>query len=305
MHQVSVTRIVIRWITIHNFTLYLDTTTSIANLADSEFESATQMANLSRSAKSGSDWTDNDLSAYNITIVSQDAATFFGQPALPQPALNPELLTTLNAEEIQDDECYKLVRYMDLAMNPIPGEESAVDDFTMRLLRAIGYETRNRDLRSRKSIPLFICGMWMYAKTDVCVMDSNQIMLLVQEDKQHLELRDATPQLIAEAIAAFQSNNARRHQVLNLPPLASKVMAGITMTGTSPTFFKIPVTAELNDAIRFGHYPAAPTVVAMHIPDLPRPARRLSEGMRPLDNRRNILACFEAFKQFVNWSVLC
>ena len=83
------------------------------------------MANLIRRAKSGSDWTDNDLAAYNITVVGQDTATFFCRPASPQPALNPELLTHLNAEEMQDDECYKLVRYMDLAMNPIPGEESA------------------------------------------------------------------------------------------------------------------------------------------------------------------------------------
>jgi hypothetical protein len=259
------------------------------------------MANIIRSAKSGSDWTSNDLVAYNITIIAQNSATFFGQPVLPQPTLNPELLTNLNAEEMVDDESYKLVRYMDLAMNPIPGEESAVDDFAMRLLRAMGYENRSRDLRSRKNIPLFICGMWMYAKTDVCVMDQNEVLLLVQEDKRHMEPGDPKPQLIAEAIAAFQSNNARRRDILGLPLLESKEIPGITMTGTSPTFFKIPVTAELIQAVELGRYPATPTVVAMHIPDIPRPARRLSEGMRPLDNRRNILACFEAFKQFVVW----
>ena len=60
-------------------------------------------------------------------------------------------------------------------------------------------------------------------------------------------------------------------------------MAGIMLTGTSPTFFKIPVTLELNEAVQRGNYPANPTVVAMHLPEIPRPANRLTEGMKPLD----------------------
>ena len=259
------------------------------------------MANLNRSAKSGSDWTSNDLKAYNITIDAQDAATFFGQPDLPAPAVNPQLLTTLSAADMIDDSCFRVVKYMDLAMGPVPGEESAVDDFAMELLKAAGYDSRDRFLRSRKDIPLFICGTWSHAKTDVCLMDDNEIILLVQEDKRHLERGDPRPQLIAEAIGAAQANNAIRETVLNLAPLEYKLMAGITMTGTSPTFFKIPITSELMEAVRLGQYPPTPTVVAMHIPEVPRPARRLSEGMRPLDSRAKILACFEAFKQFVFW----
>lgn len=85
----------------------------------------------------------------------------------------------MDAEEMVGEESYKLVRYMDLSMNPIPGEESAVDDFTMRLLRAMRYKNRYRDLRSRKSIPLFICRIWMYAKADNGVMDQNEILLII------------------------------------------------------------------------------------------------------------------------------
>lgn len=77
-------------------------------------------------------------------------------------------------------------------------------------------------------------------------------------------------------------------------------MAGTKMTGTSPTFFKIPATSQLIEAVQMGEFPSQETVVKMHIPDVPRPTCRLSEGMRPLDNRHNILACFEAFKQLVN-----
>ena len=187
-------------------------------------------------------------------------------------------------------------------MNPVPGEESAVVDFTMQLLRVMGYAGRalGRDLRSRKDIPLFICGEWRCVRTDVCVMGRNNCyQLVVQENKRQLGIVDPEPQLIADAIAAVQYNN-RTRDLMGLDPLDVKVMAGISMTGTFHAFFKIPVTLELIKAIQIGECPATPTVVAIHRPAVPRPNYCLSEGMCPLDNRRSILACFEAFKQFVN-----
>ena len=71
------------------------------------------------------------------------------------------------------------------------------------------------------------------------------------------------------------------------------------MTGTSPSFFKIPVTQDLSRSVERGQFPPTPTVVTGHVPDLPRPNRRFSEGMKPLDNRRSILQCYEAFKRFI------
>lgn len=82
-------------------------------------------------------------------------------------------------------------------------------------------------------------------------------------------------------------------------PLTSKVIAGIVMLGTSPTFFKIPVTRDLVAAVESGEFPLVPTVVTTHTPDIPRQSYRVAEGMVPLDNRQVIVACFEAFKQFV------
>jgi hypothetical protein len=259
------------------------------------------MANLIRNAKSGSDWTINKLDAYNISIVQQDAAAFFGRADLPLPPSHPDLLNKLTTEGKMDEESWQIIQYMDLAMDSRPGEESSVDDFAMHLLRTMGYagQALGRNLRTRKDIPLLVCGEWRHARTDVCITDLDGILLLVQEDKRHLEDIDPEPQLIAGAIAAFQSNNRNRN-LRGMGPLNAKVIAGITMTGTSPTFFKIPVTLQLIDAVRTGTYPTTPTVVTMHLPNIPRPAARLSEGMRPLDNRRCILACFEAFKQFVN-----
>ena len=76
-------------------------------------------------------------------------------------------------------------------------------------------------------------------------------------------------------------------------------MPGIIMVGTSPTFFKIPITQTLATHIRHGTYPPEETRVTFCYPPVARPARRRSEGMRPLDNRRDILRCYEAFKPIV------
>jgi hypothetical protein len=156
-----------------------------------------------------------------------------------------------------------------------------------------------RVARTRKDLPFWVCGEERYAKTDVCIMDDQNILLLAQEDKRHLEGTDPEPQLVAEGIAAFYNNNNTRVRSLMLEPLLSKVIPGITMQGTMPTFYKIPVTADLVRAVQLGEYPAQETTVYAHLPVVPRPARRYNEGMKPLDNRRVVMACYEAFKQFL------
>jgi len=181
----------------------------------------------------------------------------------------------------------------------VPNVESKVAQFTAKLLGALGYETLAKSVISPQHMPLFTCGVSSDATADVCVMDTSEILLVVQEDKRHMDDGEPEPQLIAEAIAAFQFNHYRRTHVQNEPALTSKVMAGITMLGTAPSFFKIPITQELVSAVELGKYPATPTTVTVHVPDIPRPSCRIAEGMVPLDNREVIFACFEAFKQFV------
>ncbi|KAJ4465181.1 hypothetical protein C8J55DRAFT_441351 [Lentinula edodes] len=70
------------------------------------------MANLLRSAKSSSDWTQNELRAYNITVQWQDAATFFGVDPLPQPAVAQEVLTTLDADDMIRRAQLKILRFI-------------------------------------------------------------------------------------------------------------------------------------------------------------------------------------------------
>lgn len=190
------------------------------------------MANLIRSAKSGSDWTVNELDSYNIHLKQQEALEFFGLPALPDPVVDQELLQHLEADDMQQDRNAELINLLDLAMVSSTGE-TAVDDFAVELLKLTGYVRRNRVARTRKDLPLLICGEWRHAKTDVCIVDrqQNDILLLVQEDKR-LEDRepfDARAQLVAEALAAFAENNASR-QNIGLHPLESKVSITIPST---------------------------------------------------------------------------
>lgn len=103
------------------------------------------------------------------------------------------------------------------------------------------------------------------AETDVCLMNPygllntfGNIFLVVQGDKNGDRYVDA--QLMARAIAACQINyNTRRGQ--GLPEMDVMVIPGVAMVGTRPTFFKIPVTKELCDAVARGNYPFHKTVV--------------------------------------------
>ncbi|KAK0463679.1 uncharacterized protein EV420DRAFT_1638603 [Desarmillaria tabescens] len=68
------------------------------------------------------------------------------------------------------------------------------------------------------------------------------------------------PQLIAEAIAAFHQNNLSR--IAARPaPLQQEINPGITMRGSTPMFFKIPIMQCLIDNIVSGVHPQQPTIV--------------------------------------------
>ncbi|KAJ3522787.1 hypothetical protein NMY22_g11737 [Coprinellus aureogranulatus] len=201
---------------------------------------------------------------------------------------------------MSQDQNVGLIHLLDSAMLGSSHGETAVADFTVELLKHTGYVRRDRVARTRAGLPLLVCGEKRRAQVDVCVIDhgqGNEILLLVQEDRWSIDkhLVDANAQLVAKAISAFMMNNFNR-QSADLPVLESKVIPGIVMAGTLPTFFKIPITQELEMHVRHGTYPPTPTVVTYCHPPL---GRRNSDRMKPLENRRPILSCFEAFKSVV------
>ena len=216
------------------------------------------MTNSIRSAKSGSDWTSAELMDYNIISQKQSAEEFFGYAPNTIPDIIDPAFTDahLPANETLNDSTYRLIQYLSLATNPHRSQEPAVGDFAKELLRVLGFEKRGTLLRSRYAIPLTICGdTARVAQTDVCLVHGTSIILLViQEGKTAISNRNTEAQVIAEAIATFQYNDARIR--LDIEPLETMIIPAITIIGTRPIFYKIPVTQQLGDAVIAGSIPS-------------------------------------------------
>ncbi|TEB33833.1 hypothetical protein FA13DRAFT_1789655 [Coprinellus micaceus] len=262
------------------------------------------MANLIRSARPASEWTTNELAAYNIVIQTEDTSTFLGASIenLPLPQVDPVILNVEGRPPAGVSKSTRpFFRYLRGAMvHPLGGDgvESAAAHFASHLLGLLDYDEPDRVIHQRLQIRFLVSGVYADAQPDVCVLDDEDFLPLVQENKRLTPPDDLEPQLIAQAIAAFYENNRRRKSI-GRPALPLQEFAGITLTGTAPIFYKIPITQELLFAINTGQYPAQQTVVHRFIPPVPDPNSFFDQGMQTLENRRVVLKCYEAFKQFV------
>ncbi|KAH9025235.1 hypothetical protein EDB85DRAFT_2092967 [Lactarius pseudohatsudake] len=263
------------------------------------------MADHQRPAISGYQWDRDTLEAYNIHIHHQDSAAFFGADVneLPLPDIDEELLTELEAQDMEGLPNREFINLLDLVMEAF--EESYVDDFGALLLRRLGYPEDGRVIHTRASnIRLEISGRRKYAQPNICIVDRSHhnCLLLVQENKRFRPGNQAAPQaqLIAEAIAAFTHNN---HLLENagLETLEEHMFPAITLVGTTPAFYRIPVTSDLCRDVNDGVYPDITNVFAhaplSHLPG--DPIEHYNEGMKPLESRDAILHCYEAFREFV------
>ncbi|KJA20071.1 hypothetical protein HYPSUDRAFT_68851 [Hypholoma sublateritium FD-334 SS-4] len=262
------------------------------------------MANLTRSAKSGSAWTPNDLRAFNIQVIREDTESFFGMANLPKPKnISPVIWNNVAAPAGKLSKTDKLFfAYVEDAMRICPGEESLVNDFAGFLLGMLGYDDYQRVLHTRRDMTFYMCGSKVDARADVTIVEREgplfQYVLFVQEDKRHISGDDPEPQLIAEAIAAFYQNNRIRESV-NQPPQESYTILAITMVGTAATFYMITIESELALAVEGGVYPENVTFVRKFVPPVPDLPNYPAQGMVPLQNRRVLLRCFEAFKELI------
>ena len=129
------------------------------------------MAKFIRSAKSGSDWTDAELLAYNISIIPTSPAVFFQSSTEPSlDHLDPAILTSpINADDPNlSNATADYLGYLDLATNAT--QETAIDDFAAATLRLLGFNDRHSTVATRYIIPLTICGESRTAQIDVCVV---------------------------------------------------------------------------------------------------------------------------------------
>ncbi|KAG2367865.1 hypothetical protein BDR07DRAFT_1605858 [Suillus spraguei] len=198
-------------------------------------------ARLIRSAKSGSDWTFNDLMAYNITVTPQSPEQFFRQNhGTLLEGVDPSLLNSSLDDENISDAVFEYLGHLNLATNAT--QESFIDAFAQKTLQILGFVERGLILT-------------------MCLLDLRSMILLVlQEDKTVFSRSYPEPQVIAEAIAAYQYNNEKR-LLRSLPPLDAMTIPCITMVGTRPIFYLVPVTEALSNAVATGQYPEAKTTV--------------------------------------------
>ena len=95
---------------------------------------------------------------------------------------------------------------------------------------------------------------------------------------------------MAEAIATF------RHDEKWLPANTTREYIGIIMRGLTPTFYKIPISLDLVEAVQNTQYPDEhQTTVQRFLPPVEDPDF-LTNGMRPLDNRKMCFRCYEALR---------
>ncbi|KAJ3491540.1 hypothetical protein NLJ89_g11330 [Agrocybe chaxingu] len=208
---------------------------------------------------------------------------------LTSPCPSPYPNSETNADLPLHVEQY--LNYLSLATHtpPLdPNRESAIVEFsaqTLKLLRFNGRERlkggaregeeREREgqemvlkviILTRYELPFTICATTCVAQTGVCLISvrpTMALLVLIVDPTQPTAVTESGPNspspnaeahIIATAIAAFQTNNAKRSS-RGLPPLDSMTVPGIVMHGTRPTFYFVPVTKELEESVLCGMWP--------------------------------------------------
>jgi hypothetical protein len=116
-------------------------------------------------------------------VVNANTATFFNTTQLPMPQVSDKILN--NAEKPdgvlpKDDRLF--FWYLGLVEKP-QSPESHVDDFATFILRILDYDDQDRVICQRPELSFTMAGERVDAKSDLCVRDENDYLLLVQEDK--------------------------------------------------------------------------------------------------------------------------
>lgn len=144
------------------------------------------MSNTQIKARSGSDWIETELTAFNIQVDTVVAPAFFNTTQLPDNHVSPVIIATERLPQRTLAKSDRLFfQHMEDAMS---GEDSAVVDFVAILLGMLQYdEEPYRIIRKWKESSFAMCGITVDAKPSVCVLTGDsEYLLLVQEAKARL-----------------------------------------------------------------------------------------------------------------------
>ncbi|KAG2115510.1 hypothetical protein DEU56DRAFT_175021 [Suillus clintonianus] len=224
------------------------------------------MANLIRSAKYSLFWDHNELMAYNINFTTIPAHQFFPQGTdipLTVAGFDPELATAkMSSYAHVSRTTLKLLVYLHFAMDPSHAlYESTIISLTCVVFDILGFQNDWQYLLKPHIIPLLICNdVNKSAWLSVCELDQSNLLLVLLQVKPSMGESNVEARTVAGAIAAYQYNNKKR-QEMGLHPLDAMTMPCMTMVGTRPAFYLVPVTKALNEAVVSGQFPSDRTEV--------------------------------------------
>ncbi|EDR13427.1 uncharacterized protein LACBIDRAFT_323068 [Laccaria bicolor S238N-H82] len=248
------------------------------------------MADLERSAKPVSQWTNNMLLAFNIRVEDAGVEAFFNIPQLPPPTVSSAILDNLDEPPGLSYEDHVFFNYKGMAERL----RSCIE-FTLFLLGLLHYDSGYRLLSVWAKLSLPMAGRRINADIDLFVMNElGEYILIFHEDKHSSQ--DPEAQVIAKAIAAFDCNNNKRVKS-GLQRLPDKDICAIVMKRTAITFYRVHVTTALVDAVAALTYPQGETTVLRFVPPVPNQELYGTEGMHPLANRLSVFQCLEASRQ--------
>jgi len=177
-----------------------------------------------------------------------------------------------------------------------PGEGSPVNDFVVALLHALNFVLKGAMIWTQKNFLFRTPNDVQHVKADVCILEGTDPLLVIQEDKLHLDpFYNVFVCLIATVVASFSADASYRQQY-DILERRTDTMHGIIMNGSWPTFYKIPYLRTLADFITEGRQWDSSIQIKAYRPTVPRPLEREREGMKPLDNRKIIISSFLRFK---------
>jgi hypothetical protein len=212
------------------------------------------------------DWDINELMAYNIIVTAISPQQFFPEGTdvpLIMAGLDPALATADSDVHVDADVSDSTLRFLvnlRYATTIMPDHEPAIDTFARGILITVGFEQRRFGVSTACRIP-FCYDIDEVVQISICLRDfESNMLLLLQADKTQMGPSNVEARIIAGAIAAYQFNNNNR-QKMGLHPLDAMTMPCITMVGSRPTFYLVPVTKTLSDAVMSCQYPSDRTEV--------------------------------------------
>ncbi|KAF8181815.1 hypothetical protein BJ912DRAFT_979211 [Pholiota molesta] len=250
------------------------------------------MAHLDRTAKLASEWTDHELDAYNITTASVPPHKFFPLPDPPLDHLDPTILDRPVRPEYPglSADAHRFFSYLKLAEQD---GTRYMAEFVNDLQKLLDFNEGDVVGVSRENIPFAVSGSTgRTAQADVCLVDFSTPRTSVFPIFAH----GPEAQVVATAIAAFRWNNRTRAQI-GADPLRSMTFPCFNMAcRTRPTFYLVPVTEELSNAVLMGRYPTTATRVS-RCETAPINDQTESVGMEDPQYRRLALSRLVAFRE--------